>query len=241
MFQTDRGSRVERSYSNQKSCIIDTIFRSNAELLQSRSRIHYKTHATKLRYASNDATSTEDAEKKPIEKPKKVTTLSIASKKRRGERITMVTAYDYPSAVHVDRAGVDVLLVGDSCAMVELGFETTQVCVWLLYFALLQKCSVFTCVFNCIIFKKPITLEQMIHHCSSVKRGAPNRPLLVGDMPFGSYEYKDVDIALKNSYRMLKEGGMDAVKFEGGSKARANIVKHVVEGGGEFFVYMMLV
>ena len=74
----------------------------------------------------------------------------------------------------------------------------------------------------------------MIHHCQAVKRGAPNRPLLIGDMPFGSYEFKDVDIALKNAYRMVKEGGMDAVKFEGGSEARANIVKHVVEGGGEF-------
>lgn len=54
----------------------------------------------------------------------------------------------------------------------------------------------------------------MIHHCQAVKRGAPNRPLLVGDMPFGSYEFKDVDIGLKNAYRMVKEGGMDAVKFE---------------------------
>ena len=63
----------------------------------------------------------------PPKRPRKVTTLSIASKKRRGHKITMVTAYDYPSAVHVDRAGIDVVLVGDSCAMVELGFETTQV------------------------------------------------------------------------------------------------------------------
>lgn len=54
----------------------------------------------------------------------------------------------------------------------------------------------------------------MIHHCQAVKRGAPNRPLLVGDMPFGSYEFKNVDIALQNAYRMVKEGGMDAVKFE---------------------------
>lgn len=77
------------------------------------------------RYASSIKDTTP---KKPIQKPKKVTTLSIAAKKRRGEKITMVTAYDFPSAVHVDRAGVDVLLVGDSCAMVELGFETTQVC-----------------------------------------------------------------------------------------------------------------
>mmetsp|Transcript_8981 Transcript_8981/g.13176 ORF Transcript_8981/g.13176 Transcript_8981/m.13176 type:complete len:413 (-) Transcript_8981:47-1285(-) len=202
--QTDRG-RLDRSYSNQRPCLIDTIQRINLSLRsRSRSSIHDKTHTT-LRYASsntNGNTSTKDTEK-PIKKPKKITTLSMAAKKRRGEKITMVTAYDFPSAVHVDRAGVDVLLVGDSCAMVELGFETTQ----------------------------PITLDQMIHHCQAVKRGAPNRPLLVGDMPFGSYEYKDVDIALKNAYRMVKEGGMDAIKFEGGSEARANTVKHVVEGG----------
>lgn len=54
----------------------------------------------------------------------------------------------------------------------------------------------------------------MIHHCQAVKRGAPNRPLLVGDMPFGSYEFEDRDVALRNAYRMVKEGGMDAVKFE---------------------------
>lgn len=54
----------------------------------------------------------------------------------------------------------------------------------------------------------------MIHHCQAVKRGAPNRPLLVGDMPFGSYEFEDCDVALRNAYRMIKEGGMDAVKFE---------------------------
>ena len=95
------------------------------------SRIHEKSQTT-IRYSSSNANdgnaSTKDTEKQPIQKPKKVTTLSMAAMKRRGEKITMVTAYDYPSAVHVDRAGVDVLLVGDSCAMVELGFETTQVC-----------------------------------------------------------------------------------------------------------------
>ena len=62
--------------------------------------------------------------------------------------------------------------------------------------------------------RQPITLDQMIHHCQAVKRGAPNRPLLIGDMPFGSYEFEDKDVALKNAYRMVKQGGMDAVKFE---------------------------
>uniref|UniRef100_A0A7S2UK27 3-methyl-2-oxobutanoate hydroxymethyltransferase n=1 Tax=Attheya septentrionalis TaxID=420275 RepID=A0A7S2UK27_9STRA len=114
----------------------------------------------------------------------------------------MVTAYDYPSALHVDRAGMDVLLVGDSCAMVELGYDTTQ----------------------------PMTLDQMLHHCQAVKRGA-SRSLLVADMPFGTYEYSDTDIALRNAYRLIKEAGMDAVKLEGGSKARATTVRTLVEGG----------
>ena len=86
-----------------------------------------------IRYAStkssnsDDQSSTNSKKATTTKKPRKVTTLSIAAKKRRGEKITMVTAYDYPSAIHVDRAGMDVVLVGDSCAMVELGFETTQV------------------------------------------------------------------------------------------------------------------
>lgn len=143
--QTNRG-RLDRSYSNQRpSCLIDTIQRNNLSL-RSRSSIHDKTHTT-LRYASSNTngsnTSTKDTEK-PIQKPKKITTLSMAAKKRRGEKITMVTAYDFPSAVHVDRAGVDVLLVGDSCAMVELGFETTQVCTWLR----LRYCSTFFIAFQ---------------------------------------------------------------------------------------------
>ena len=71
--------------------------------------------------------STGSKEQPTTPKPRKVTTLSIAAKKRKQQKITMVTAYDYPSAVHVDRAGMDIVLVGDSCAMVELGFETTQV------------------------------------------------------------------------------------------------------------------
>jgi 3-methyl-2-oxobutanoate hydroxymethyltransferase len=145
-----------------------------------------------------------------------VTTLSLSYQKRRGRKITMVTAYDFPSAMHVQRANIDMILVGDSAAMVELGYDTTQ----------------------------PITLEQMIHHCQAVYRGVqasmkrsnhenPKKPLLVGDMPFGTYEYNDVDIALRNAYRMVKEGGMDAVKLEGGSERRAEAIKHLVDGGGE--------
>lgn len=137
----------------------------------------------------------------------KVSALSLTSKKRRGNKISMVTAYDFPSAVHVARAGIDVILVGDSAAMVELGYETTQ----------------------------PITMEQIINHCQSVKRGVEHAgspiPLLIGDMPFGSYEYEDTDIALRNAYRLVKEAGMDAVKLEGGSPARSNTVKKIVEGG----------
>lgn len=122
----------------------------------------------------------------------KVSSLSLASKKRKGRKITMVTAYDYPSAVHVARAEIDIILVGDSVAMVELGYETTQ----------------------------PVTVEQMIHHCQSVKRGVEQSgvnsslPLLVGDMPFGSYEFEDTDVALRHAYKFVKEAGMDAVKLE---------------------------
>jgi 3-methyl-2-oxobutanoate hydroxymethyltransferase len=105
----------------------------------------------------------------------------------------MVTAYDYPSALAVARAEMDIILVGDSLAMVELGYDTTQ----------------------------PISVETMIHHCTAVKRGVQaaavaieNVPLLVGDMPFGSYEFSNTDIALQNAYRLVKEGRMDAVKLE---------------------------
>ena len=85
---------------------------------------------THNRYLSTNKSNNNSAEvAKATKKPRKVTTLSIAAKKRRNQKITMVTAYDYPSAVHVDRAGMDIVLVGDSCAMVELGFETTQVCI----------------------------------------------------------------------------------------------------------------
>ena len=121
----------------------------------------------------------------------KVSALSLISKRRQGQKITMITAYDFPSAIHVARANIDIVLVGDSVAMVELGHVTTQ----------------------------PITMNDMIHHCTAVERGVssanvPNPPLLVGDMPFGSYEFENTDIALQNAYRFVKEAGMDAVKLE---------------------------
>lgn len=121
----------------------------------------------------------------------KVSALSLASKKRKGKKISMVTSYDYPSSVHCARAGIDIILVGDSVAMVELGYDTTQ----------------------------PVTMNAMIHHCKAVKKGVEQAhvetsPLLVGDMPFGSYEYEDTDVALRNAYKFVKEAGMDAVKME---------------------------
>jgi 3-methyl-2-oxobutanoate hydroxymethyltransferase len=121
----------------------------------------------------------------------KVSAISLTSKKRKGHKISMVTAYDYPSAMHVARAGIDIVLVGDSVAMVELGYETTQ----------------------------PMTMEMMLHHCGAVKRGVQqakcaNTPLLVADLPFGTYEFDDTDIALRNAYRFVQEAGMDAVKLE---------------------------
>jgi hypothetical protein len=119
----------------------------------------------------------------------KVSALSLNSKKRKGKKITMVTAYDYPSAIQVARAGIDIVLVGDSVAMVELGHETTQ----------------------------QLSMEHILHHCTSVKRGlefVKSGSMLVGDMPFGSYEFEDTDVALRNAYRFVKEGGCDAVKME---------------------------
>jgi len=123
----------------------------------------------------------------------KISSLSLQSKKRKGQKITVVTAYDYPSGLHAARAGIDILLVGDSCAMVELGHETTQ----------------------------PVTVDELVHHCRAVKRGVDTAstqvkttPLLLGDMPYGSYEYDDTDIALNNAYRFIKEAGMDGVKLE---------------------------
>ena len=131
---------------------------------------------------------------------KKVTTLTFRQKKDRGEPITMLTAYDYPTALALDKAGIDSILVGDSLAMVVLGYENTL----------------------------PVTMEEMLHHSRAVARGAKSA-LLVGDMPFMSYQVS-VEEATRNAGRFLQQGGMDAVKLEGG-RERADAVRSITRAG----------
>jgi 3-methyl-2-oxobutanoate hydroxymethyltransferase len=131
---------------------------------------------------------------------KKVTTRTLRQMKAKGEPITMLTAYDYATAQAVDRAGIDVILVGDSLGMVVLGYETTL----------------------------PVTMEEMLHHCKAVARGA-RAAMLVGDMPFLSYQVS-VTEAVRNAGRFLKEAGMDAIKLEGG-RERRQAVEAIVSTG----------
>jgi 3-methyl-2-oxobutanoate hydroxymethyltransferase len=131
---------------------------------------------------------------------KKITTRSFRLKKKRGDKLTMLTAYDFPTALAIDNSEIDSILVGDSLGMVVLGYENTL----------------------------PVTMEDMLHHCKAVSRGA-NYPLLVGDMPFMSYQVS-VEQAITNAGRFLQEGGMDAIKLEGGVE-RAEAVKRIVEAG----------
>lgn len=121
---------------------------------------------------------------------KKVTTLRLRQMKAEGRPITMLTAYDYATATAIDAAGIDVILVGDSLGMVVLGYENTL----------------------------PVTMDEMIHHCKAVARGA-RWAMLVGDMPFLSYQVSVAD-AVRNAGRFLQEAGMDAVKLEGGRERR---------------------
>ncbi len=131
---------------------------------------------------------------------KKVTTHTFQQKKQRGEVITMLTAYDYPTALAVDQAGIDSILVGDSLGMVVLGYENTL----------------------------PVTMADMLHHCRAVARGA-RYALLVGDMPFMSYQVS-VEQAVHNAGRFLQEASMDAVKLEGG-RERLDAVRAIVDTG----------
>jgi 3-methyl-2-oxobutanoate hydroxymethyltransferase len=130
----------------------------------------------------------------------KITTATFRQKKLQQKPISMLTAYDYPTARLVDQTGIDSILVGDTLGMVVLGYETTL----------------------------PVTMEDMLHHCKPVARGAKHA-LLIGDMPFLSYQVS-VPEAVRNAGRFLKEGGMDAVKLEGG-RERLEAVKAIISAG----------
>ena len=128
--------------------------------------------------------------------PGKLGLPELVAMKRRGEKIVMVTAYDAPGARFAEDASIDILLVGDTAAMVVLGYESTTV---------------------------PVTVEEMLFLTRTVARAAA-RPIIVGDMPFGSYQVSDEE-AVSNAIRFVKEGGADVVKLEGAgtsvSRARA--------------------
>jgi len=131
---------------------------------------------------------------------KKVTTHQLQEMKRRGEKIAMLTAYDYTMAKIIDHAGIDVILVGDSASNVMAGHETTL----------------------------PITLDQMIYHASSVVRGI-DRALVVVDLPFGSYQGNSKE-ALTSAIKIMKESGAHAVKLEGGREIKDSIERILSAG-----------
>lgn len=140
------------------------------------------------------------AAKAPAPQRKKVTTATLRQRKEEGVPITMLTAYDYPTALAEDQAGIDVILVGDSLAMVVLGYQNTL----------------------------PVTMDEMLHHCRAVSRGA-HYALLVGDMPFMSYQVSAAE-AVRNAGRFLQEAGMEAVKLEGG-RERLDGVRAITGAG----------
>lgn len=131
---------------------------------------------------------------------KKVTTHVLHEMKERGEKISMLTAYDYTMAKILDRSGIDVILVGDSASNIMAGHETTL----------------------------PITLDQMIYHASSVIR-AINRALVVVDLPFGAYQANSKE-ALNSAIRIMKESGAHGVKLEGGKEVKESIERILTAG-----------
>jgi 3-methyl-2-oxobutanoate hydroxymethyltransferase len=131
---------------------------------------------------------------------KKITTNTLQKMKANGEKISMLTAYDFSFAKLIDQSGIDVILVGDSASNVMAGHETTL----------------------------PITLDQMIYHASSVIRGV-DRCLVVVDLPFGSYQ-SNPEIALASAIRIMKETGAHAIKLEGGSEVIESVKRIVAAG-----------
>src|SRR5215210_6163809 len=132
------------------------------------------------------------------ERPEKVSAPSLRASKKRGERLVCLTAYDYPTARIVDEAGIDIILVGDSLGNVVLGYGNTV----------------------------PVTLDEILIHLKAVRR-AVHRALLVADMPYGSF-HTGADDAVRNALRLIKEGGAEAIKLEGGHK-RVQLVKRLVD------------
>ena len=132
------------------------------------------------------------------ERPEKVSAPSLRASKQRGERLVCLTAYDYPTARIVDEAGTDIILVGDSLGNVILGYGNTV----------------------------PVTLDEILIHLKAVRR-AVQRALLVADMPYGSFHTGDDD-AVRNALKLVKEGGAEAIKLEGGHK-RVALVKRLVD------------
>ena len=131
------------------------------------------------------------------QRPEKVTVPAVRQSKERGEKLVCLTAYDYPTARIVDGAGTDIILVGDSLGNVVLGYDSTV----------------------------PVTLEEMLHHARAVRRGV-ERALLVADMPYGTY-HTGPDDAVRAALRLVKEGGAEAVKLEGG-RNRVETVRRLV-------------
>ena len=130
----------------------------------------------------------------------KITAPAIAALKRKGEPITVVTAYDFPTARYADQAGVEILLVGDSVGTVMLGYESTL----------------------------PVTMADMLHHVRAVTRAKPSA-LVVGDMPFMSYQVSP-EQAVANAGRLVQEGGADAIKLEGGARVAEAVQRIVEAG-----------
>ena len=130
----------------------------------------------------------------------RVTIRDLRRMKRNGEKIPMITAYDYTSAQLVERAGIPLILVGDSLGQVVLGYDSTV----------------------------PVTMDEMVHHIKTVVRGT-QRAHVVGDLPFLSY-HADIPEAIRNAGRLLKEGGAQSVKLEGG-RTQAETVSRIVESG----------
>lgn len=134
-------------------------------------------------------------------RPKKVTTQTVVKMKEQGEKISMLTAYDFTMARIIDQAGIDVILIGDSASNVMAGYDTTV----------------------------PMTMDHMIYHASCVVRGV-ERALIIADLPFMSYQVTTKE-ALNNAGRMMKEAGVHGVKLEGGSKSVINTIEKIVDAG----------